>query len=482
MKHSEETDPSGDPNGMGTGEGPRSLRAGAVPLPPVAKLDQVSEPRPSARARRTPGIRVTRTSDEVFLVAQDADAGQFKGFFERAFDWFWSRPEMLPLDEAQLAAARSDESARFRETMRKWAREGIDVPAEVGVTYASLDKPRTKPTRPNLPPPVQGDAYAAIGGLERRGISAFVLHAADDSALIETERGLTYEHEERLGTAEVTFVPAVHDVTGMPVTREQLAELRSLVADFGPLDEDVLEILGSNVIENPSDPDGLHTITVDGILDARGITPKTKGGLGDKKFRAGHKQEQRESVNESFEKLRRVWLESSPVTRKDDREIQTFTPVLIIHSKDVDVNTGDVVSIKYQFGAWFHRWREGMTTMPRRVLEYHSRKSKLAKNVARYVVQRRHECDGDRRLIRRIRTLLADLGEQVDVENPKRTRQKLELSLKTLVADGIFEEWEYLDDPLELPRYGWIDAWLALRIGIRLRPLQALNEIKRATQ
>lgn len=416
------------------------------------------------------------------MVSQDAEAGQYEAFFARAFDWFWTQPERLPLDESALAAARSEESARFRETMRKWAREGIDVPAEVGVTYASLDKPRAKPTRPNLPPPVQGDAYAAIGGLERRGISAFVLHAADDSALIETDRGLTYEHEERLGTAEVTFVPAVDDASGMPVTREQLAELRSLVADFGPLDEDVLEILGSNVIENPADADGLHTIAVDAILDARGIAPKTKGGLGDKKFRAGHKQEQRESVNESVEKLRRVWLESSPISRKDDRDVQTFTPVLIIHSKDVDVNTGDLVSITYQFGAWFHRWREAMTSMPRRVLEYHSRKSKLAKNVARYVAQRRHECDAERRLIRRIRTLLADLGEQVETENPKRTRQKFELSLDTLVADGIFESWEYLDDPVLLPRYGWIDAWLALRVGIRLAPLQASATIKRASK
>jgi hypothetical protein len=438
----------------------------------------VSEGRPPS----TPGIRIARTSDEVFLVAQGAQAGQYEKFFRRAFDWFWTRPEMLPLEEEQLTAARSTESALFRETMRKWAREGIDVPGEVGVTYASLDKPRAKPTRPNLPPPVQGDAYAAVGGLGRRGISAFVLHAGDDTALRETDRGLTYDHEERLGTAEVTFVPAVQDVPGVPVSRDQLAQLRSLVADFGPLDEDVLEILGSNVVENPSDPDGLHMIHVDGILDARGITPKTKGGLGDKKFRAGHKQEHRDAVVESFERLSRIWLESSPIERKDDRDVQTFTPVLLVESKDVDANTGEVVSIKYKFGAWFDRWREGISTMPRRVLEYHSRKSKLAKNVARYAVQRRHECDADRRLIRRIRTLLVELGEQVETENPKRTRQKLELSLETLVADGIFESWEYLDDPLELPRYGWIDAWLALRIAIRLTPPHALTEIKRANK
>jgi hypothetical protein len=425
-----------------------------------------------------PGIRIARTSDEVFLVA--SDAGHYEPFFSRAFDWFWNRPEMLPLDEAALAAARSEESARFRETMRKWAREGVDVPGEVGVTYASLDKPRTKPTRPNLPPPVQGDAYAAIGGLERRGISAFVLHAAEDSALLETERGLTYEHEERVGRTEVTFVPAVRDAS--PVSREQLSELRMLVADFGPLDEDVLEILGSNVVENPSDPDGLHTIVVDGILDARGISPKTKGGLGDKKFRAGHKQGQRDAVTESFERLSRIWLESSPVRRDDDRDIQTFTPVLLVESKDVDVNTGEVVSIKYKFGAWFDRWREGITTMPRRILEYHSRKSKLAKNVARYVAQRRHECDADRRLVRRIRALLADLGEQVEKENPKRTREKLELSLNTLVADRIFESWEYVDDPVQLPRYGWIDAWLSLRIAIQLTPLHAVTAIKRAAK
>ena len=95
-------------------------------------------------------------------------------------DWFEQQPQELQL----FAEAATDTGARELTRFNLVASSQWEAPpATVEVRY---EPPLSKRPQP-LPPPIVGDEYAAIAGIERRGVSTFVLHARTD-ALYDTER------------------------------------------------------------------------------------------------------------------------------------------------------------------------------------------------------------------------------------------------------------------------------------------------------
>jgi len=172
----------------------KALRTKAASAPPKG-----SRPTNGATTGRVIPIRTVRISrpygGEIVLEAPDVAAvGEY---LDRTRDWFTRQPEALGLFEETATDRGTRELSQFSAMV---SAEWPPPPVSVEMRYEPGKRQQS------LPPPVVGDDYAAVAGIERRGVSSFVLHARTD-ALYDTERGVAITHREETHFAEVEMRP-----------------------------------------------------------------------------------------------------------------------------------------------------------------------------------------------------------------------------------------------------------------------------------
>ncbi len=394
-------------------------------------------------------------------------AGALSGvdaYLERVRDWFERQPEELQL----FTEGATDTGARELTRFNLVASSQWDAPpATVEVRY----EPPLQKRPQRLPPPIVGDDYPAIAGIERRGVSTFVLHARTD-ALYDTERGVAVMHREASHIAEVEMRPlgGGGEVEFMPATSAKLAEVRSAAARMSAVVEDVLDVLVSNAIENTMDAEGYHTLDIDAILEARGLEKKRKGGPGSKTYAAGHHVEARDAVVDAIKKLDTLYVALAPVRETKRKRLRDWDRVLNVQRYTLEEPTNRVHSVRYELGTWFARWKDDHVLAPRRILELDAKREAPAKTLARYFTQRRRDADERGRIVRRIRNLFLETASEIDRgKNPQRSRDWIEESLETLRRDGIIAAWSYVEDIDLLPRYKWLEPWLEYHVAVTLK-------------
>jgi hypothetical protein len=409
-------------------------------------------------------LRIPRPyGGEIVLTAVAASG--VEAYLERVRDWFEWQPQELQLFAESATETGARELTRFNLVASS---EWDAPPATVEVRY---EPPLPKRPQP-LPPPIVGDDYAAIAGIERRGVSTFVLHARTD-ALYDTERGVAIMHREDTHVAEVEMRPLGGNgsVDFAPATSAKLAEVRSAAARMSAVVEDVLDVLVSNAIENQTDSEGYHTLDIDAILEARGLEKKRKGGIGSKTYAAGHHVEARDAVVDAIKKLDTLYVALAPARETKRKRLRDWDRVVNVQRYTLEEPTNRIHSIRYELGTWFARWKDDHVLAPRRILELDAKREAPAKILARYFTQRRRDADERGRIVRRVRNLFLETASEIERgKNPQRSRDWIEQSLETLRGDGIIAGWSYVEDLDLLPRYKWLEPWLDYHVAVTLKP------------
>ncbi len=408
-------------------------------------------------------LRIPRPYGGEIVLTAVAAAG-VDAYLGHVRDWFEQQPQELQLFAEPATETGARELTRFNlVASSQWEAP----PATVEVRY---EPPLPKRPQP-LPPPIVGDEYAAIAGIERRGVSTFVLHARTD-ALYDTERGVAIMHREASHIAEVEMRPLGGNggVEFAPATSAKLAEVRSAAARMSAVVEDVLDVLVSNAIENPTDTEGYCTLDIDAILEARGLEKKRKGGIGSKTYAAGHHVEARDAVIDAIKKLDTLYVALAPAQETKRKRLRDWDRVLNVQRYTLEEPTNRIHSIRYELGTWFGRWKDDHVHAPRRILELDAKRDASAKTLARYFTQRRREADASGRIVRRVRNLFVETASEIERgKNPQRLRDWIEQSLETLRRDGIIAAWSYVEDVDLLPRYKWLEPWLEYHVAVTLK-------------
>jgi len=406
-------------------------------------------------------LRIPRP-DGASIVLELPDVEGVDTYFEHVRTWFDGRPEELTLFETPEPFARSQrELAAFAAESN--APSPIAPPAKAAIR---LEIDAAEPSRHDLPSPVPDGDYPIVSSVSRRAISTLVLSASDPHAFTATDRGLVLAHEDALAIGQVMLRPLGEPRAATPARRlraEQIDEIRRSVPAWNPLDEDTLEIMLSHVATNDPDEDGLWTLYIDQMLDARALRQKTRSGLA----KAGYRADDRSETLGSIARLDSAWVR---VLRPDDPTLvegdEDFARVVLI--AEVRRRSDRLARIRYRPGTWYDP-DDATARSPRSVLEYDPYREAVEKHLARYFLQRADETDETGTLMRTVRELCSRGGITIDRNNPKRTRERLTRALDRLTTDGAIVRWTYADDPRTLPAKGYLEQWLALRARVVIR-------------
>lgn len=411
-------------------------------------------------------LRLSR-ADGATIVLEVLDAPGVKEYFERVRAWFDAQPEELTLFEE------SDPYARSKRELAAFALESNSetstiVPPAKTALRLEVDDHVSTPSRHDVRAPIVGTSYPVVSSVTRRAISSLVLSAASGpGAFTETDRGLVFVHDEALALGQVMLRPLGESRLATPARRlhaEQIEDIRRSVPAWSPLDEDTLEIMLSHVANNAPDDDGLWTLYVDQMLDARALRQKSRA---DGLAKAGYRADDRADVMRSIARLDSAWAR---VYHPDDptaEEDEDFARVVLI--AEVRRRSDRLARIRYRPGTWYDP-QDATTRSPRKILEYDPYREAVEKHLARYFLQRIDEADETGVLARTVQELCTRGGVAQDRNNPKRMRERLTKALDRLVADGAIIRWTYGDDPRLLPTKGYIDSWLAFRVRVAVRP------------
>jgi hypothetical protein len=184
-------------------------------------------------------------------------------------------------------------------------------------------------------------------------------------------------------------------------------------------------------------------------------------------YAAGHHAEAREAVIEAIQKLDSLYVALEPVRFGKKERLRDRDRVLNVQRYTLEEPSKRVHSIRYELGTWFERWKDDHVLANRKILELDAKREASAKILARYFVQRRGEAERSGRIVRRVRDLFAETATEIDRgKNPQRSRDWLEVTLRTLKKDHIIADWSYAESVDNLPRYKWLEPWLEYHVVV----------------
>jgi hypothetical protein len=433
---------------------PPKTRATAAGHDITNHVDQRDEPVLTVRATRPYG------DVEISTHNRGSDAEEF---LRRARDWFEAQPEQLLLI-GEPGVGSESEVDRFTTVAATWTRDGSALVANFGIAYVLHPSvsPSGEPGRPNLPPPIVGNRYSTTALVARRSVSTYI--QARDNERFDTSSGVAIRHVEGRVVAEVEM----RDGLSIP----DHSAIRSVAAQLGEIDEDVLDVVIANAVRNGAGSDGLYEVDVDAIVAARGRGAKKKRE-GSKLYSSGMRDEARNAVVDALEALDRLYVSLGDAPRRrQGKVVRDYDRVFDIRRKILEEGTNRVVAVGYTFGEWFSRWRDGLVLAPRALLALDARNGAPAKALGRYFTLLGPEADASKNLIRPIREVLLSVRRSLDYgKNPQRLRSWLEDNLEELRRELVIAAWSYHPPQAieQLPHYKWIDTWLELSIQVTLR-------------
>jgi len=411
-------------------------------------------------------LRIPRPYGGAVVFEAESKRG-LAAFFKRATEWFDRAPsdtESFPLSLFPDEPTHARELAAFQGEAKSWSFTG-----DVRVSYEAPSKALDE----HLPPPVLGRAYPVHAGIERRAVSSFVIHLRANEAVEQSEHGMVVTYQERSQFVDVEL------------RHPAIAKVRDAATAISGVAEDVLDVLIANAFQNPANTNGIYSIEIDAILDARGVRKKSKTD-GKKTYTAGHHEQARQDVAKALVELDKLWVAGGDrnASRRGRRPANAWQRVfkleLLFTAKGGEREQRDratldeldpkqYVAIDYSFGVWFDSLRATTASIqaPRRLLELNAKNAGPAKDLGRHLIQRRSEAEHDGRLVRSIGKLFEDLVWRPTPGDPGETRARLERALTKLKGSGIISTWEYVEDVSALPPRRWLDIWMEYSIWVR---------------
>lgn len=240
---------------------------------------------------------------------------------------------------------------------------------------------------------------------------------------------------------------------------------------------------------NQRDIYGDFRITPSEVLDARGIKKHVKGG---------HKPENIREIVKQVDALASIEVRASVTgysgggkdkSKRGKRQAITLehaVDLISIHETLYEQSlTGERVPIAWQLrpGNWareLEQFTPQYAFMMQGILKLHARRDANAKRIGRFLIYqyrvRAHERSWSQPY--RICDLLAGAGIEIDRDNPKRFRGRIETALNILAnpeemrGPVCIQSWKY-PHPVEQSGRGWLDDWL--ESGIVIEPPDALT-------
>jgi len=311
-----------------------------------------------------------------------------------------------------------------------------------------------------------------------QGILAAFYHARSPQRWTAAPTGFpTFAYRKPAGDAMISLRPAGELGRG----EDRAAQAWQAVRRLDDLDGDVLLVALAQWLDpRRREADGTTWLTVDTVLDGRGLTPKMhRTGL--MRERAGHRNEDRARVAESMGRLDAVWIQLERMTLLAPRSARQPTRAdyacesKLLAITDRIARDGAPVAWRYRPGDWLtpflERPNRQTVSFPQQALRYDPYRQTWEKRLARYLTfHLRMDAKNGRPLVRRIGPLLDELHLPVDRRHPERTRARFETALHRLARDGVINGWDYTAEArgvlARLPSRGWIEWWRGTTITI----------------
>jgi len=277
------------------------------------------------------------------------------------------------------------------------------------------------------------------------------------------------------------------------LTDDEIAMCWTVAQELGDQEADYLRLALALYASTPArlrDADGYICVPIDVFLDMRGIRR-----IGDGKPGLGwHRSEEREQGATRFRRL--AMLRAEVIDRREAKALIRETSVLLVDIwKTPDGRTP--THILYKPG----RWRDESDSLLRSpqlaltnqwVYRFDPHNEKWEKRIAEYLTDALRMSNA-RSLTREISEILEATGliQFHDTHNPKTTRARFEKALQTIVLpdkrrpdSAIIGAWAYADPGrlAKLPKYGWFNPWMRLRVAIQATPHTAACNHERAAK
>lgn len=355
------------------------------------------------------------------------------------------------------------------------------IPAEPGTETAQGS--RAEP-REGAPPALRGKE----GHLE---VSSMQMYTETRSAMAERRFGREDGQDYPAAALRSKGKVVGHAVMRPPETdegyvdpdwlAEGVEEMWRLRDGLSDLDADVLDAMTAAwILQGPTDPARLARISVNRILEARGVKPKA-GGQG---RRGGYTPEQRQKVISAIGRVQTIvtememdWPEDAPggKTRMRRRRVQSrlvvITDAAVTQQPRLD-GIGRYEGFRFRVGEaveTFLSLKAGRQAaqLALKALHYDPYRQIAEKRLTRGLSERWRNGasrEGQYRRPFRVADLLRMAGlEEYQPGEPRRRKERLEKALDTLRADGVVAAWEYdhasFVNPMEQPRKGWDSLW-----------------------
>jgi hypothetical protein len=402
------------------------------------------------------------------LVLRARQSEEVDAFFEWAREWFASQPEELEL----IPTSNEERSAREGALLFAAGEARLPAKTQIRVRYDTTgagSKSTLVPVTKDKTPPTKviRETYRGTAAIERRSLTNYIISRAEEREETKTGLSLTYTEGESVAVVEMRH--RSREPSRALLTAGYLAQIKAIAGQLNPLDDDLLDILISNIRENGLDAEGSAEIALADIVEARERGIGHRAAASGVIYRDGIDRRVLDEVFSRLEDLERLFLYVGPVSVKG-KPAADYVRIFTI--RNIRFSPSDLsrpIGIVYQFTN-----AADMTEIsaPTRLLRLDSKRQAPMKKLGRYFLQRADDRDQDGRIIRSVDQILMELHRVVDRDDPKKSRAWLEKTLDGLVAEHIIDSWGYTHHP-KLPRYGWVDQWLDLQIFVKLREVAA---------
>ena len=299
------------------------------------------------------------------------------------------------------------------------------------------------------------------------------------------------------GHAEMRPITPEEELLLPPAEAEALA--RKMWEQRGELsdkDADALDAVSACWLQRTRGPEDRVPIYIDEILQMRQLKPK-RGGAG---RRGGFEPEQRAEVFRSLLHLQSLWLEISDATvyepdpdkpkktRRHRRSLQSRAFVMTDRVGQARLDgTMDVEAVLVTPGSVFGRFLFGpgrqVALLSAKALHYDPFRQRWEKRLVRYLSWQWRIGASRSTFVKpfHVRTLLEEIGLEVDPHDPAKTRIRFENCLDALLEHGDIAAWQYERwDEENLPRRGWLPIWMTATVC--LEAPESIKEAYRAVE
>jgi len=416
-----------------------------------------------------------------------AERAEVEAYLARASTWFQHEFDQLELFENDIASVAHRKMATFAQlTMTpEWmapakiemryapptARRGSSHRGAGAITAEAASSAPFAAALPSSPasPAIVGDTYVLPATLSRRTIASAITGAQERGEAWDSDpAALVVFMRDGAAAAEVTLRP-FSAIKGGTLTDRDRETLETALRAWKEVDQDTLDVLVNNLLENGLNDRGWAFASYDAILDARERQKKTKLENG-KRYKAGHRLEDRDEVHRSVHRLSNLFADVFPTEEQRRRRKGRAAPVIAIQELEYDLISGAATGVWYALGSWADTVRDEGILTSRKILAYHPARQGVEKRLARHLVAlleaSRHP---EGIAARRIAEIFDELHLTVEEANPGRTQDRFERALAQLQSDGIIGPWRYDPDlrTRPLPPRGFLADWLSRELVVR---------------